>query len=262
MGQKVSPISFRIGYSKAWGSVWYARGREYSKRLVMDMAIRDYILKNYRSAALSKVQIERAADKLRINIYAARPGVIIGRKGADIDRLKQEIFRLAKIEPQINIREIKNPNLDAQLLAENVAVQLEKRVSFRRAMKKTIQQARDAGAKGIKIYTKGRLGGSEIARKEGYHVGSIPLHTMRADIDCGFSEAKTTYGVIGVKVWIYKGDFMERPDIFAPYVSAMESRTAAFAPPFAKSQNRDSARPGAVETPPDEGPRLSPAAEN
>lgn len=214
MGQKVNPISFRLGYTKCWDSQWYAGKKEFAKNLHEDLKVRDFIFKEFKSASVARVKIERSPDKVRVNIYTARPGVIIGRRGADIDRLRDTIMKMIGKEIQVNIREIKNPNLDAQLLAENIAVQLEKRVSFRRAMKKAIQQAREAGAKGIKLYTKGRLGGSEIARQEGYHVGSIPLHTLRANIDYGFAEAKTTYGVIGVKLWLYKGDYVERPNVY------------------------------------------------
>lgn len=214
MGQKVNPISFRLGYTRSWESVWYARKKDFAKNLLEDIRIREHIRKNYKAAAVSKVGIERASEKTRVNIYTARPGVIIGRRGADIDRLRNELLKISSREVQINIREIKNPAIDAQLLSENIALQLEKRISFRRAMKKTMQQAKDAGAKGIKIKTKGRLGGAEIARTEGYHDGSVPLHTIKADIDYGFAEAMTTYGLIGVKVWVYKGDFVGRPDIF------------------------------------------------
>lgn len=214
MGQKVSPISFRLGYTKSWDSLWFASKGRFAKNLLQDVQIRKHIQKQFKSAAVSKVVIERAAEKTRVNIHTARPGVIIGRRGADIDRLRDDLGKLIGSDLQINIKEIKNPSLDAQLLAENIALQLEKRISFRRAMKKAIQQAMDAGAKGIKVYTKGRLGGAEIARKEGYHVGSIPLHTLRANIDVGFTEAMTTYGKIGVKVWLYKGDIMGKPDIF------------------------------------------------
>ena len=214
MGQKVSPISFRLGYSKKWLSMWYAGKKDFRKNLLQDIKVREHIQKEFRSAAISKIEIERASDNIRVNIYTARPGVIIGRRGADIDRLREDVVGMVGKEVQINIHEVKNPSVDAQLLAENIAVQLEKRIAFRRAMKKIIQQAMDSGAKGIKVQTKGRLGGSEIARKEGYHVGAVPLHTLRANIDFGFTEAKTTYGAIGVKVWLYKGDFIGRPDIF------------------------------------------------
>ncbi len=214
MGQKISPISFRLGYTRSWDAHWYAPRKTFAANLFQDIRVRDFILTNYKSAAVSRVIMERAADKVRVNIYTARPGVIIGRRGADIDKLRKEIQNILGQEVQLNIKEIKNPAIDAKLLAENIALQLTKRIAFRRAMKKTMQQAREAGAKGIKVYTKGRLGGSEIARKEGYHDGAVPLHTLRANVDFGFAEAHTTYGIIGVKVWVYKGDFISKPDIF------------------------------------------------
>jgi small subunit ribosomal protein S3 len=211
MGQKVNPISFRLGYIKTWSSLWYANKKDFSKYLHEDIKIRKHVLKTFAQAAIAKVEIERASEKIRVNIFTARPGVIIGRKGADIDRLREELQKITgNKEVHINIREIKNPSIEAQLIAENVALQLEKRIAFRRAMKKAMQQAMDSGAKGIKIQTKGRLAGSEIARSEGYHEGTVPLHTLRADIDCGFSESMTTYGKIGVKVLVYKGDIIKR----------------------------------------------------
>src|SRR3989338_1807398 len=209
MGQKVHPVSFRLGVVKTWSSLWYAGKKDFAKFLHEDIKIRKHVLKTFNQAAIAKVEIERASDKIRVNIHTARPGVIIGRKGADIDRLREDLQKMTgNKEVHINIREVKNPSTEAQLVAENVALQLEKRIAFRRAMKKAVQQAMDQGAKGIKIQTKGRLGGSEIARAEGYHVGKVPLHTLRADIDCGFAEAMTTYGKIGVKVIIYKGDLI------------------------------------------------------
>ena len=211
MGQKVHPISFRLGYIKTWSSRWYANNKDFSKFLHEDVKVRKHVLKTFNQAAISKVEIERASDKIRVNIHTARPGVIIGRKGADIDRLREDLQGMTgNKEVHINIREIKNPSIDAQLIAENVALQLEKRIAFRRAMKKAIQQAMDSGAKGIKIQTKGRLAGSEIARAEGYLEGKVPLHTLRADIDYGFYESQTTYGKIGVKVLVYKGDIIQK----------------------------------------------------
>ncbi len=211
MGQKVHPISFRLGYIKTWSSLWYAGKKEFSKFLHEDVKIRKHVMKTFNQAAISKVDIERASEKIRVNVHTARPGVIIGRKGADIDRLREDLQGITgNKEVHINIREIKNPSIDAQLIADNVALQLEKRIAFRRAMKKAMQQAMDSGAKGIKIQTKGRLAGSEIARAEGYHEGTVPLHTLRADIDFGFTESRTTYGKIGVKVLVYKGDIIRR----------------------------------------------------
>lgn len=211
MGQKVHPISFRIGVIKTWNSLWYAGKKDFSKFLHEDVKIRKHVLKTFNQAAIAKVEIERASDKIRVNIHTARPGVIIGRKGADIDRLREDLQTITgNKEIHINIREIKNPSADAQLISENVALQLAKRIAFRRAMKKAMQQCLDSGAKGIKIQTKGRLAGAEIARAEGYLEGKVPLHTLRADIDYGFSEAMTTYGKIGVKVLVYKGDIIKR----------------------------------------------------
>ena len=214
MGQKVHPVSFRLGYIKTWSSLWYASKKDFSRFLHEDIKIRKHVIKTINQAAIAKVDIERASEKVRVNIHTARPGVIIGRKGADIDRLREDLQGITgNKEVHINIREIKNPSADAQLISENVALQLEKRIAFRRAMKKAMQQAMDSGAKGIKIQTKGRLAGSEIARAEGYHEGKVPLHTLRADIDYGFSEAQTTYGKIGVKVLVYKGDIIKKKNV-------------------------------------------------
>lgn len=211
MGQKVHPIAFRIGYTRTWTSLWYANNKDFSRFLHEDIKVRKHVRKTFLQAAISKVEVERASDKIRVNIFTARPGVIIGRKGADIDRLREELQKMTgNKEVFINIKEIKNPAVDAQLVSENIALQLEKRIAFRRAMKKAIQQTMDSGGKGIKIQTKGRLAGAEIARAEGYLEGSVPLHTIRADIDYGFSEAMTTYGKIGVKVWIYRGDVLKK----------------------------------------------------
>ncbi len=219
MGQKVHPISFRLGVIKTWSSLWYANKRDFAKFLHEDIKIRKHVLKTFNQAAIAKVDIERASEKIRVNIHTARPGVIIGRKGADIDRLREDLQGITgNKEVHINIREIKNPSIEAQLIAENISLQLEKRIAFRRAMKKAIQQAMDSGAKGIKIQTKGRLAGSEIARAEGYHEGKVPLHTLRADIDYGFAESQTTYGKIGVKVLVYKGDIIKKnpPPVIQP----------------------------------------------
>ncbi len=211
MGQKVHPIAFRIGYTRTWTSLWYANNKDFARFLHEDIKLRKHVHKTFAQAAVAKVEVERASDKIRVNIHTARPGVIIGRKGADIDRLREDLQKMTgNKEVFINIKEIKNPAIDAQLISENIALQLEKRIAFRRAMKKAIQQGMDAGAKGIKIQTKGRLAGAEIARAEGYLEGSVPLHTIRADIDYGFSESMTTYGKIGVKVWVYKGDVMKK----------------------------------------------------
>lgn len=211
MGQKVHPIGLRLGFIRTWSSRWYAGKKDFARFLHEDLKIRKHVFRTFAQAAISLVEVERASDKIRVNIHTARPGVIIGRKGADIDRLREDLQKMTgNKEVHINIKEVKNPSANAQLVSDNIALQLEKRIAFRRAMKKAIQQAFDSGAKGIKIQTKGRLAGSEIARGEGYLEGSVPLHTLRADIDYGFSEAMTTYGKIGVKVLIYKGEIISR----------------------------------------------------
>ncbi|MCK5580600.1 MAG: 30S ribosomal protein S3 [Candidatus Omnitrophica bacterium] len=206
MGQKVHPYIQRIGINKTWRSLWYADKKEYPKQLVEDSKIRKYIKEKFVHAAVSYVVIERLAEQIKIKIASARPGVVIGRRGADIDRLKEQLSKITKKELAIDIIEIKNPATEAQLVAQNVAFQLEKRVAFRRAVKRALDLSRQAGVKGIKISLGGRLGGQEMARRETYHEGSIPLQTLRADVDYGFAESHTTYGVIGVKVWIYKGE--------------------------------------------------------
>ena len=206
MGQKVSPIVLRIGYTKNWRSLWFASRGEFSKNVEEDFKIRKYIRKKFEQAAVSHIVIERVAEEVKVIIATARPGVIIGRRGADIDKLKADLSRITPREIKIDVQEIKNPSIDAQLIAQNVGFQLEKRVAFRRAMKRSVDQALQSGAKGIKISAAGRLGGAEMARRETYREGKIPLQTLRADIDYGFAEALTTYGIIGIKVWIYKGD--------------------------------------------------------
>ncbi len=205
MGQKVHPYIQRIGVNKNWRSLWYADQKDYSAKIVEDHKIRQFIQKRFLNASVSYVSIERMGDQIKIKIASARPGVIIGRRGADIDRLKAELSRITPKELSVDIIEIKNPAIDAQLVAQNIAFQLEKRVAFRRAVKRAIDMARQAGVKGIKVSVSGRLGGAEIARRETYHEGSLPLQTLRADIDYGFTEAVTTYGLIGVKTWIYHG---------------------------------------------------------
>ncbi|MST94209.1 MAG: 30S ribosomal protein S3 [Pedosphaera sp.] len=206
MGQKVNPIGFRIAVTKDWRSKWYAGKKDFGKLLTEDRVIRDLLKKRLEAASVPKILIERAATRCRITILTARPGVVIGRKGAEIDKLKEELSKMTGKEVYVDIQEIKTPELDAQLVAENVALQLERRVSFRRAMKKAIQIAMDFGADGIKIRCAGRLGGAEIARVEKYHEGRVPLHTLRANIDYGFAEAKTMYGKLGIKCWICKGE--------------------------------------------------------
>lgn len=208
MGQKVHPVSLRLGYIKSWGSRWFAR-KDYAGLLYEDAKLRKFIKDRLSLAGISKVEIERASNRARINIYTAKPGVIIGRRGQEIDRLRDDLQELTGRDIYIEIKEVRVPQLDAQLIAKNVALQLERRVSFRRAMKKAVQASMQSGAQGIKIICSGRLGGAEIARSEGYKEGKIPLHTFRADIDYGFCEAHTTYGLIGVKAWIYKGEILK-----------------------------------------------------
>jgi small subunit ribosomal protein S3 len=207
VGQKVSPIGFRIGIIRDWDARWFA-GKNYKDLLHEDLRIRDYIQKTLQSASVSRIEIERAANNLRINIHTAKPGMVIGRGGAGVEELRKTLEKMTDKKVHLNIIEIKKPELDAFLVAESVASQLERRIAFRRAMKQAVFRSMRNGAKGIKIACSGRLGGSEMARNESYHEGTVPLQTMRADIDYGFTEAKTTYGRIGVKVWIYKGEIL------------------------------------------------------
>ena len=208
MGQKVHPYGFRLGYNKTWISSWYAR-KEYSDFLIEDIKLRNHITGSLSHAGISKVEIERSANRVRINIHTARPGIIIGKKGLEVDKLKEELQKviLGK-QVSLNIKEVRRGELDAALIAQNIALQLEKRISFRRAMKKSVVSALRFGAKGIKIRVSGRLGGAEIARSEWYRQGRVPLHTLRADIDYGTAQSKTTFGIIGVKVWVYRGDIL------------------------------------------------------
>ena len=203
MGQKVNPVGFRLGVIRTWDSRWYAEA-DYSKLLHEDLKLRNFLKKRLYNSGVSKIEIERAANKAKINIYTARPGLIIGKKGAEVETLKKELAKLTDKEIYLNIQEVRKPELDAQLVAENVALQLERRVAFRRAMKKSVTSSLKFGAKGIRITCSGRLGGAEMSRTEWYREGRVPLHTLRADIDYGFAEARTTYGIIGVKVLIFK----------------------------------------------------------
>jgi small subunit ribosomal protein S3 len=211
VGQKVHPKGFRVGVIENWDSRWFAH-REYADLLHEDIKIRNFLKKRLYHAGVSKIEIERAANKAKINIYTARPGIVIGKKGAEIEKLKQELGRLTRKETFINIQEVRRPDLDAQLVAENVALQLERRVAFRRAMKEAVARAMRMGAQGIRVQCAGRLGGSEIARTEWYREGRVPLHTLRADVNYGFAQAKTTYGVIGVKVWIFRGEVLSKQE--------------------------------------------------
>lgn len=209
MGQKVHPVGFRLGVIRTWESKWFATSN-YADLLHEDIKLRDYLKKRLFHAGISKIELERAANKVKINIFAARPGIIIGKKGSEVEALKRELAKLTDKEVFINIQEIRKPEVDAQLVAENVALQLERRVAFRRAMKKSVGQALKFGAEGIKIECSGRLGGAEMSRREWYREGRVPLHTLRANIDYGFAEAKTTYGIIGVKVLIFKGEVLSQ----------------------------------------------------
>ena len=211
MGQKVYPVGLRLGIIKTWDSKWYAE-REFPSFVVEDRYIRQFFKKHLYRAGISKIEIERAADKVRIKIHTARPGIVIGKKGAEIERLKKDLESQIKSETLIDILEVKRPELDAQLVAENVALQLTRRVAFRRAMKRAVSTALRFGAQGIKVECSGRLGGAEMARTEWYREGRVPLHTLRANIDYGLAEARTIYGIIGVKVWIFKGEVLEEKE--------------------------------------------------
>lgn len=208
MGQKVNPHGLRIGIIKDWDTKWYANKKNFGDLLVEDVKIRDFVKKKLYIAGISRIEIERAANKIKVNVHTAKPGLVIGKGGAGIEDLRKEVEKLTGKSVLINITEIKSPELDAQLVAENIASQLEKRISFRRAMKQAMSRTMKLGAKGIKTAVGGRLGGAEIARREHYHEGTIPLQTLRADVDYGFTEANTTYGKLGVKVWIYKGEVL------------------------------------------------------
>jgi small subunit ribosomal protein S3 len=211
MGQKVHPKGFRIGVIEGWESRWFAE-KEYANLLHDDIKVRDFIKKRLQHAGIAKIEIERAANKAKINIHTARPGIVIGKKGVEIEKLKTELAKLSSREVYLNIHEVRRPDLDAQLVAENIALQLERRVAFRRAMKESVARAVRMGAQGIKVRCSGRLAGAEIARTEWYREGRVPLHTLRADISYGVAEAKTTYGIIGVKVWICRGEIITRDE--------------------------------------------------
>jgi small subunit ribosomal protein S3 len=210
MGQKVHPIGIRLGIVKDWSSKWYADSKHYADYLNMDIKVREHIRKALSHASVSRIQIERPANNARITIHTARPGIVIGKKGEDIENLRKQISKIMGVPVNVNIEEIRKPELDAYLVAENIAQQLERRIMFRRAMKRAVTNAMRLGAQGVKVRVSGRLNGADIARAEWYHEGRVPLHTLRADIDYGFYEAQTTYGVIGVKVWLFKGEVFEK----------------------------------------------------
>jgi small subunit ribosomal protein S3 len=229
MGQKTSPIGLRLQINRTWDSRWFAQGDDYGRLLLEDLKIRQYVLKTHPQAAISKVVIERPAKLCRVSVYAARPGVIIGKKGADIEKLKKAIGAMTKSEVSLNIVEIRKPEIDAKLIAQGIADQLERRVAFRRAMKRAVQSAQRLGAEGIKITCGGRLGGAEIARTETYREGKVPLHTLRANVDYAEAQAHTAYGVCGVKVWVYKGEILGH-DPMAQDRLMMESQTSGVRP--------------------------------
>ena len=214
MGQKVNPYGIRLGINKTWSSRWFSKN-DYTMLLHQDLKIKSYVEKKLKNASISKINIERAAKKLRLSIFSSRPGIIIGKKGADIETLKNDLAKMSNLEVFLDIKEVRKPEVEARLVAENIASQLEKRISFRRAMKKAVQSAMRLGAKGVKVVCSGRLGGAEIARTEKYHEGSVPLHTLRGDIDYSTAEAETTYGICGIKVWINKGEILSKD----PYAS-------------------------------------------
>jgi small subunit ribosomal protein S3 len=218
MGQKIHPTGFRLAVTRNWSSRWYAGNGNFASMLGEDIKVREYLKKKLKNASVSRITIERPAKNARITIFSSRPGVVIGKKGEDIELLKTELAKIMGVPVHVNIEEVRKPEIDAQLIADSISQQLEKRIMFRRAMKRAMQNAMRLGAKGIKIMSSGRLNGIEIARKEWYREGRVPLHTLRADIDYGFSEALTTYGIIGVKVWVYKGDRLPNGD--APVIES------------------------------------------
>jgi len=224
MGQKVHPIGIRLGISKDWNSTWYAERGDYAEMLNSDLAVRKYLQKRLQQAAVSRIQIERPAKTARITIHTARPGIVIGKKGEDIESLRRDVTEIMGVPTHISVAEIRKPELDAQLVAEGIAQQLERRIMFRRAMKRAVGNSMRLGALGIKVKLSGRLNGADIARSEWYREGQVPLHTLRADVDYGVVEAATTYGILGVKVWIYKGEVF---DLYAPTIEQTGSKQGA-----------------------------------
>ena len=254
MGQKIHPTGFRLAVSRNWASRWYANDRDFAGMLAEDIKVREYLKKKLKNASVSRVLIERPAKNARITIYSARPGVVIGKKGEDIENLKRDLGKQLGVPVAVNIEEVRKPEIDAQLIADSITQQLEKRIMFRRAMKRAMQNAMRLGAQGIKIMSAGRLNGIEIARTEWYREGRVPLHTLKADIDYGFSEAKTTYGVIGVKVWVYRGDRLangEAPVINTPAGAEDDRRPRRNARPGAPGGR---GRPGGDRGPRDAAP--------
>ncbi len=223
MGQKVHPNGFRLGVIRDWNAKWFATGRDYARKLIIDQKVRESVHKRLRNAAVSKIQLDRFGDNLNVKVFTARPGIVIGKKGEDIEKLRRELGKINGAPVQISVEEIRKPEMDATLVAENICQQLEKRIMFRRAMKRAVQNSMRLGAQGVKVMVGGRLNGAEIARTEWYREGRVPLHTLRADVDYGFAEAHTTYGVIGVKVWIFKGEIFEEE---APIVHSADQTSA------------------------------------
>jgi small subunit ribosomal protein S3 len=245
MGQKIHPTGFRLALNRNWASRWYANNKSFSGMLLEDVRVRDFLKEKLGHAAVSRVVIERPAKNARITIYSARPGVVIGKKGEDIESLKGELQRMLGVPVHVNIEEVRKPELDAQLISDSIAQQLQKRIMFRRAMKRAITNAMRLGAQGIKIMSAGRLNGIEIARTEWYREGRVPLHTLRADIDYGFAEAKTTYGVIGIKVWVFKGEIVAKNDPSQIVAAAMAPTPEPEAPPPARKARKTPSRTGA-----------------
>jgi len=241
MGQKIHPIGFRLAFNRNWASRWYANNKNFPGMLLEDIKVRDYLKKRLSQAAVSRVVIERPAKNARITVFSARPGMVIGKKGEDIERLKSDLQKMLGVPVHVNIEEVRKPELDAQLISDSICQQLQKRIMFRRAMKRAITNAMRLGAQGIKIMSAGRLNGAEIARTEWYREGRVPLHTLRADIDYGFSEAKTSYGIIGVKVWVFKGEVIGKNDqpALAPAAAPAEE------PAPARKPRRTTAKTGA-----------------
>ncbi len=252
MGQKIHPTGFRLAVSRNWASRWYAGNKDFAGKLAEDLQVREFLKKRLKNASVGRVLIERPAKNARITIYSARPGVVIGKKGEDIERLKVELTKMLGVPVHVNIEEIRKPEVDAQLIADSITQQLEKRIMFRRAMKRAMQNAMRLGAQGIKIMSAGRLNGAEIARTEWYREGRVPLHTLRADVDYGTSEAQTTYGIIGVKVWVYKGDTLGRGE--APETTEKEAAGN-------EREDRRGRRPGRSGAAPGRGRRREAGAE-
>ena len=252
MGQKIHPTGFRLAVSRNWASRWDAGNKDFAGKLAEDLQVREFLKKRLKNASVGRVLIERPAKNARITIYSARPGVVIGKKGEDIERLKVELTKMLGVPVHVNIEEIRKPEVDAQLIADSITQQLEKRIMFRRAMKRAMQNAMRLGAQGIKIMSAGRLNGAEIARTEWYREGRVPLHTLRADVDYGTSEAQTTYGIIGVKVWVYKGDTLGRGE--APETTEKEAAGN-------EREDRRGRRPGRPGAAPGRGRRREAGAE-